>query len=51
MTTATPDAEAHRDLAVADVDRFLERRDPFAPRPEPARTPGTSLGSPDGPTP
>lgn len=50
-TATTPDAEAHRDLAVADVDRFLGRRDPFAPRPEPARTPGTSLGSPDSPTP
>jgi hypothetical protein len=45
------DALAHRELAVADIGRFLDRRDPFAARPEAARPPGTSLGSPDGPTP
>jgi hypothetical protein len=51
VAPADVDARAHRELAVADIDRFLGRREPFAPRPEPARTPGTSLGSPDSPTP
>jgi hypothetical protein len=46
VPAADVDTRAHRELAVADIDRFLQRRDPFAPRPEPARTPGTSLGSP-----
>ncbi len=42
-----PDEEAHRALAWADIDRFLNRRDPgtarSAPRPAP---PGTPIGKP-----
>ena len=40
-----PDDEAHRALAAADIERFLQRRDAPTPRAEP---PGAPVGTPIG---
>lgn len=40
------DAVAHRELAIGDIDRFLERREAPAVKGAAGRAPGTSLGMP-----